>query len=75
MEKGFYYISDNITERCYYLTGEQNGNKVVNFANISDNKKNTVINPQWKSLINLPEESLIKSATFHKLNPTNCVLK
>lgn len=27
LEKGFYYLNCEISERCYYLTGEKSGNK------------------------------------------------
>ena len=44
MEKGFYYISDKNFERCYYITNENEGNKVVDFTEIDDDKKKTIIN-------------------------------
>jgi len=75
MEKGFYYISDKNFERCYYITNENEGNKVVDFTEIDDDKKKTIINPKWKSLIGIPEEIILKSASYYVLNPTNCVLK
>jgi hypothetical protein len=75
MKKGFYYISNNITEKCYYLTGKNKDNKLINFSNFIDGKKVTIINPEWELLFTMPEEETFKDSSYHKLNPTNCFLK
>ena len=68
MKKGFYYISDVKTEMCYYLSENTEGNKVIDFK-----KRDSKL--EWKSLTNVPEESILRNASYHILNPTNCMLK
>lgn len=74
MKQGFYYVSDVNNEMCYYLTGKNDGNKVVSFFEIHEDKRRTIRNPKWKELVHIPDELTLKGASYHMLNPTNCVL-
>ena len=72
VKRGFYYLNNEYSERCYFLSGDKKGNKWIDIAGINGIEKVPMPDPQWTTLIwtCIPKENELSECSFHEENPT-----
>ena len=72
LKPGFYYLKCEVTERCYYVSGEKKGNKWCPIKEFSDGELFTVSYAGWNGILwnCLPDDKELAECEYSETNPT-----